>query len=313
MKSISDAINWFLSYCEHNRKLSNHTLRAYQHDLNRFREFSVAEFGDEAGVDKVNRHFVRAWLGKMTELSPRTMRRRIATVKSLFATLEREGKGTENPLAGFRDQIRVGLSLPRTVGSPTIQTFLSKVHDGAFYSPARAETRKRDVALFELMFGTGMRVCELSALNIGSVDHERSLILVHGKGNRERAIPVVCSVVRDSLSDYLRLRTSAGATVTDPLFVNGRGVRLSEQSIRLLVRRYGKAIGVATLTPHVFRHTVATLLLEEGADIRHIQKLLGHSSITTTTIYVHVSEESQRIALTRCHPRKRMKICISKY
>ncbi|MHB8524354.1 MAG: tyrosine-type recombinase/integrase [Limisphaerales bacterium] len=308
MKSISQAITWFLSYCEHQRKLSRHTLRAYRHDFDRFQRFTAGTLGAEAQVDQVNRQLVRSWIGTMTDASPRTLRRRIATLKSLFSSLERENEDMPNPLAGFRDRIRVGLTLPRTVASSTVQAFLREVHKPRSASPRTTERHERDVALFELMFGSGMRVCELSAVNIGSVDQDRMLVLVHGKGNRERTVPIVCSELREALANHIAARAAAGATDADPLFINQRGARLSEQSIRSLMRRYGKAAGADALTPHMFRHTVATLLLEGGADLRHIQKLLGHSSITTTTIYVHVSEESQRRALTRCHPRLRMKI-----
>jgi len=229
-------------------------------------------------------------------------------VKSLFSTLERVGQQLGNPLAGFRDQIRIGLSLPRTVAPSTVESFLRQVHDQRPTTSAAAEKRKRDIALFELMFGTGMRVCELSALNLDSVDLERQMVLVHGKGNRQRAVPIVCDILCEALAEWIRSRVSARADLVDPLFINRRNARLSEQSMRLLMGKYSQAAGINHLTPHIFRHTVATLLLEEGADLRHIQKLLGHSSIATTTIYVHVSEASQRIALARSHPRKRLRI-----
>ncbi|MBU6402359.1 MAG: tyrosine-type recombinase/integrase [Verrucomicrobia bacterium] len=308
MKSISEAITWFLSYCQHQRKLSRHTVRAYRHDLDRFQDFTKKTIGSELQVDQVNRQLVRSWIGAMNGASPRTLRRRVATLKSLLSSLERENEEMANPLAGFRDRIRVGLTLPRTVASSTVQAFLREVYKPRSTSVASTARRQRDVALFELMFGTGMRVCELSGLNLGSVDQARGLVLIHGKGNRERAVPIVCPELRDALAAHVADRTGAGAAHADPLFINQRGARLSEQSIRSLMRRYGKAAGAEKLTPHMFRHTVATLLLEGGADLRHIQKLLGHSSITTTTIYVHVSEESQRRALTKCHPRIRIKV-----
>jgi integrase/recombinase XerD len=153
-----------------------------------------------------------------------------------------------------------------------------------------------------------MRVSEVVATNIGHVDMDRLTIEVHGKGNRERQIPIVCDALREVLAGFMANRQKQGALPDEPLFINGRGTRLSDQSVRGILRRLARNIGARRITPHMLRHTVATLLLEEGADLRHIQKLLGHSSITTTTIYVHVSERSQRQALERRHPRNKMNI-----
>jgi integrase/recombinase XerD len=137
---------------------------------------------------------------------------------------------------------------------------------------------------------------------------ERLSISVRGKGNREREIPIVCHSVRAALVRHLGERKARQAAPGDPLFVNSCGARMSDQSVRGALRRHGAMVGSRRITPHMLRHTVATLLLEEGVDLRHIQRLLGHSSIATTTIYVHVSERSQRQALERRHPRNKMTI-----
>lgn len=151
-----------------------------------------------------------------------------------------------------------------------------------------------------------MRVSEIVATNIGEINTDRQVISVHGKGNREREIPIVCDALRAALLQQLSLRKRAEGTPEAPLFVNRHGRRMSDQSVRAILRRHGARIGAAQITPHMLRHTIATLLLEDGVDLRHIQRLLGHSSITTTTIYVHVSERSQRQALARRHPRNKM-------
>ena len=134
------------------------------------------------------------------------------------------------------------------------------------------------------------------------IDLERLVISVCGKGNREREIPIVCDGFREALSQHLAQRYTQEGPNEKPLFVNRRGHRMSDQSVRAILRRHGTKISTRRITPHMLRHTVATLLLEDGVDLRHIQRLLGHSSIATTTIYVHVSERSQRQALARRHP-----------
>jgi len=153
-----------------------------------------------------------------------------------------------------------------------------------------------------------MRVSEAVATDIIQIDTERLTISVQGKGNREREIPIVCEAFHEALAQHLAIRRSEGAKDEDPLFINQCGKRMSDQSVRSILRRYTKDAGIRHITPHMLRHTVATLLLEEGVDLRHIQRLLGHSSITTTTIYVQVSERSQRQVLARRHPRNKMNI-----
>jgi integrase/recombinase XerD len=162
--------------------------------------------------------------------------------------------------------------------------------------------------LVELLFATGMRVSEVVATNICDLDMERLVISVTGKGSREREIPIACEAVRDILAEHLAHREAAGAALTDPIFINRTGKRISDQSIRTVLRRHSKRLGTRRITPHMLRHTIATLLLEDGVDLRHIQRLLGHSSISTTTIYVQVSERSQRQVLERRHPRNKMNI-----
>jgi integrase/recombinase XerD len=137
---------------------------------------------------------------------------------------------------------------------------------------------------------------------------DRHTISVRGKGNRQREIPIVCDAFRQVLCQHLDDRRAAGGVLEDPVFVNNRGKRLSDQSVRGVLRKYSAKIGSRRITPHMLRHTIATLLLEDGVDLRHIQRLLGHSSITTTTIYVQISERSQRQVLERRHPRNKMQI-----
>jgi integrase/recombinase XerD len=307
MDTLNSAIEWFLDYCANHRKLSAHTLKAYKHDLTHFHAFT-SELSAEVPILSIDRNHVQRWLGSMKMVKPRTIRRRLASLKSMFAGLERCGKIITSPLAGLRSEVKIGVSLPRTVARATVRSLLRSPRRLTATSAMAARRKIQETAIIETLFSTGMRVSEVVALNITHVDMDRLVISVKGKGNREREIPIVCDAFRETLSQHLVERYAEGRTPDAPLFENRRGFRMSDQTVRSILRRHAAQIGTRRITPHMLRHTVATLLLEDGVDLRHIQRLLGHSSITTTTIYVHVSERSQRQVLTRRHPRNKMSV-----
>jgi integrase/recombinase XerD len=307
MDTLNSAINWFLDHCTYHRKLSPHTLKAYRHDLVHFREFAKSST-PEVEILSIDRNIIQHWLASMKIVKPRTIRRRLASLKSMFSCLERHEKLPHNSLAGFRSEVKIGRILPRIVARTTVKSLLRSTHRETGASPTSKRRNIRDVALIELLFSTGMRVSEVIATNISHVDTERLVISVCGKGNREREIPIVCDALREQLSNQIAQRVADAAEPDDPLFINQRNVRISDQSVRAILRKHAIRIGARRITPHMLRHTVATLLLEDGVDLRHIQRLLGHSSITTTTIYAHVSGRSQRQALARRHPRNKMTI-----
>jgi len=310
METLNSAITWFLGHCSNHRKLSAHTLKAYRHDLALFQSYisSQTDKRNEVLISAVDRNAVQGWLARMIGIKPRTMRRRLATVKSMFASLERDNETIDNPLRRLRSEVKVGMSLPRTVARSTVRALLRSARNGNDETDLARIRRTQETALIEILFSTGMRVSEVVSTNIGQVDMDRLVISVHGKGNREREVPIVCEALKEALSQQIAIRHADGATDEAPLFVNKRGRRLSDQSVRTILRRHAEKIGARKITPHMLRHTIATLLLEDGVDLRHIQRLLGHSSITTTTIYVQVSERSQRQILMRRHPRNKMAI-----
>ena len=310
METLNSTIKWFIGHCANHRKLSIHTLKAYRHDLKIFGDFMSKSMNpDEAApTSSVNKHSVQSWLANMCNVKPRTVRRRLATVKSMFSALERQGGIADDPLARFRSEIKVGSSLPRIIARSTVRSLLRSPRKQAASALPSCSRLMQEITLLEMLFSTGMRVSEVSGLAIKQVDMDRQVISVHGKGNREREIPIVCGAFQDALVKQITWRHQNCETTDLPLFVNRRGARLSDQSIRTILRRHANRIGAKRVTPHMLRHTIATLLLEDGVDLRHIQRLLGHSSITTTTIYVHVSERSQRRALAQKHPRNKMTI-----
>jgi integrase/recombinase XerD len=172
MQTFNSAINWFLAHCANYRKLSPHTLKAYRHDLAHFEAFASVAC-TEIPIESIDRALVRSWLGDMHDVKPRTVRRRLATLKSMFASLERHGNITDNNLAGLRCETKVGQSLPRTVARATVRLLLRAVRGLSVKKREATHRSTRDTALIELLFTTGMRVSEVVATNITQIDSER--------------------------------------------------------------------------------------------------------------------------------------------
>lgn len=295
MVTYPQAIESFLQHCLSERRLSPHTIRAYRLDLTRFEEFMDA-FDKQVPLGGLTKEHLRAYQQSLAPLRPRTVCRRIAALRSFLHHAEQEKIVSVNPFDGFRARVRIGRPLPRTIGQKAVERFFRALYRREAQS-ARAQARKqRDIAIVELLFGTGLRVGELSGLSDERIDMESGSIRIHGKGSRERLVPIVSEELRNALAEHSRQRPAANGP--RPLFFNRAGHRpLSEDSIRRVIRRVARDAGLGKVTPHMFRHTFATLLLDRGMDLRVIQRLLGHSSIVTTTIYAQVSERSQRKAL----------------
>ncbi len=304
--TLNEATELFLNYCRYRRKLSEHTLKAYQLDLLALRRF-IARCLPSDALAGIDRACINKYLSSLDQCKARTVRRKLASIKSLFAFLAREGLWQDNPTGQLRLDVRIGRNLPRTVSLPVLRAFFDHLYTHGCHLKGRGKLNTQrivqEIALFELMFSSGMRVSELSRLQIQSLDLDRGVVLVSGKGSKERLISICGEEVQTALFHHQQLRRQS-ADAGSLLFVNRAGRRLSEQSIRFALRKYTRAAGLEKITPHVFRHTVATMLLEQGVDLRFIQVFLGHSSITTTTIYAHVTEKSQREVLQMRHPRR---------
>jgi integrase/recombinase XerD len=299
MNQITEAIKSFLNHCECEKRFSTHTVKAYRLDLSGFSSF-LEKLGAE-DIAKFTRNDVREYLRSLSTFRPRTQRRRLACVKSLFGYLHREGHLESNPAQSVRMEMRMDRILPRAIGLPKMQALFRASYD--FIAGDGSRSAIRDIALLELMFASGMRVSEISDLRLEALDLSAGCVLIRGKGQKERIIPICDEEVLSILRLYGEQRKSLKAQ-GEFFFSNRNGRRLSEQSIRIILGRVARKADIGKLTPHMLRHTVATLLLEQGVDLRFIQHFLGHSSIVTTTIYVHVSAGSQRAVLTTRHPRK---------
>jgi len=290
-----DAATAFIRHCESIRKLSPHTIRAYELDLARFTQF----IGKRAAVVKCDKTVIHDYVRHLFDactLKESSVKRHLATLRSLYRWLEDEDEEIEDPFRGARIRIRMPKRLPRVIARADLRRLLLHERPHGF----------ADLTAYvatELLFATGMRVSELAGLLDTAVDVEDGTISIIGKGNRQRRV-FIPDELKALLRDY-RLARDRCIASADTFLVNSRGAAASPQMIRRLVRIHGERSAVRDrVTPHMFRHSVATYLLEEGVDIRYVQRLLGHRSISTTEIYTHVADSALKVRITERHPRK---------
>jgi integrase/recombinase XerC len=287
----------FLRHLEVEKHASPHTIRAYGRDLAQWVRFVVQSERSDAAAARLllgaTTRDVRAWLAALHAqgLDAVSVARKLAAVRSLYRFLARRGVVRRSPAREVR--------APRVARK--LVTFLP-TDEAAAVVDARGlagDARGRDVAVLELLYATGLRVSELASLDLGAVDREARTVRVLGKGGKERMVPYGAPAAR-ALDTYLGRR----ATDRGPVFVNARGGRLTPRSIHTIVRRAARAAGVTRrVSPHTLRHTFATHLLDGGADLRMIQELLGHSRLSTTQRYTHVSTVQLLKTYEAAHPR----------
>ena len=305
MISLARAIDEFETYVADARRYSPRTVRAYRSDLDRFADFWEREFG-EAGSSKtplsrVDTLAVRSYLASLhrARLASRSLARHLSTLRSFFRWACREGHLERNP-ARTLPAPRLPKTLPRAMTLPDTERLLEAGEDAPF--------PERDRALFELLYATGLRVSEAAGLDLEDVDFTSRLLRVVGKGNKERIAPFGESA-GEALAAYLPLRRERRRQAPDsdgsePVFVNARGGRLTTRSMARLLKRRLRAAGLPVeISPHALRHSFATHLLEAGADLRAIQELLGHASLSTTQKYTHLDAARLRAVYRKTHPK----------
>ncbi len=295
-------IDGFLSFMTVERGVSHHTLSAYRNDLYQLADYlaSQGQDGTGPGWEQVDQRALSAYVLHLHELgySAKTRARKVAAVRSLFGFLASEGVISKDPTDDLSSP-RVGRSLPKTLTVEEVEKLLA--------TASRGDTpeARRDQAMLELLYATGMRVSELVSLNVEDVDLEHGVVRCFGKGAKERAIPIHQQAI-DALRDYMahvrplvKSRRSGHA-----VFLNRRGERLTRQGFWLILKGHARRAGIkSTITPHTLRHSFATHMLRGGAPLRHVQELLGHASITTTQIYTHLTGEHVRQEYDKAHPR----------
>ena len=303
MCSLDEWETSYLNVCQFQKGLDEKTLKAYRTDLTQFLAFLK---WNQLEPTKESLTSYIATLHK--RYKPRSIRRKIASIKSFCFYLEFEGVLQEDIFSRLQIKYSSPFTLPRTIPLPTIEGILAAAHhqNCANLSEAQQKVMLRDIAVLELLFATGVRVSELCFLKDDDVRLNIGEIRILGKGAKERYIQITSTSVLRLLAAYRKANIMAIAS-SGFFFVNRLGNRLSDQSVRTIVSKYTTLAGADLhVTPHMFRHSFATLLLEEDVDIRYIQHLLGHSSIVTTQIYTHVAGKKQREILAAKHPRNRM-------
>lgn len=309
METLLDAIEAFTHHCRYEKRLSKRTLKAYSQDLKQFRQFCRGrEFPDKVG--ELDKHCIKDYIREISEAKPKTIKRKLATIKALFNFLEFEDEIVVNPFRKIRIRIKEPLVLPEVMTlaevSKLFKTMYRLREETSPDNDFAYKTITRDIAILELLFATGIRVSELCSLRPGDFGNNMKRIHVNGKGEKERVIQVCNTETTDILKATKKLFAKE-TELTGYFFINRLGKPFSTQSVRFMLKKYLEIAGCnPKITPHTFRHTFATLLLEEGVDLKYIQQLLGHSSILTTQIYTHVNMQKQKHILSTKHPRKKL-------
>lgn len=306
--TLSDASDVFLHHCNLERGLSELTLNAYKLDLNQFKK----QLNEETCVASISKHTIRSYLSLLdSKYKPRSIKRKLATLKSFFTFLEHEEYIEASPFRKLRLRLNPAKPLPRTLSISSVTKLLQSAYahkNAAAVNSRPYQEATRDIAVLETLFSTGVRVSELCKLRTADVDLRHKHILVMGKGKRERIIPLCEQATLRALKNY-KNNYARFLSPDSAFFLNRDKRNLSDQSVRQLIKRHQKRACIPeNATPHMFRHTIATLLLENGVDIRNIQALLGHSSLAVTEIYTHVSLSAQREVLGKNHPRRSLKL-----
>lgn len=294
----------FHTYCKEQLGLSEHSLRAYQQDLKAFQGFIQTRDNTDIVTGDLLIQF-HQHLREVSKAGPATIRRRFVTLRSYYKWFEGEPDGAPSPFIGLRLDLKVPQRLPRPIDRPTLSTLFGVAKHLIEVNPERPVMNKEISAdqvtglIVRLLVVTGMRIGEITNLRLRDVSGVCTKIRVRGKGNRERTVHVTNARLLCDFRYYWEKRSRAEDS-SAYLFLNSRGDRLAEAAFRKRLRTMSRSLLITPhLTPHRFRHSAATLLIEEGVDIRIVQRLLGHASISTTEIYTKVSDNSLVAAIER--------------
>lgn len=305
MIGFREPIKEYLEFCSSEKKLNEKTIRAYNSDLLQYLRWSI-ESGSDFDVGGV-----RAYISYLnSNYSVSSTKRKLASLRA-YAFYLQEKEARENPFLGIKINIKQPRRLPRTIPTESLSDLFRLLYSRKCVSERSSYARfceSRDRMIFELLIATGLRVSELCSLNKGSFSPSYNTVLIMGKGAKERMLQIENENTVEAIMHYEQCTAlfwpEWGKACDSPLILNRFGTRISDQSVRNIVSKWAKLAGLSgNVTPHMFRHSFATLLLENDVDIRYIQRFLGHSSIQTTEIYTYVTSAKMRDILKNNNPR----------
>ena len=299
---LEDKLAAYLECCEYRKELDRKTLKAYRIDLRQYFEYVCVDEPDKEKIEEYVTHLHKSYKQK-------TVKRKIASIKAFYNYLEETEIIAESPFRKIKVKFKETVTLPRIIPREEIEKLLNHMYQCLNENDkASRKFMLRDVAVIEVFFATGARVYEISNIREDSINLNTGLIRLMGKGGKERYVQISNTSILEVLKKYYD-ENEQSIKKSGYFFVNNRDSRYTEQSIRLMLKKYTKQAGIErNITPHMFRHSFATYLIEEGVDVSCVQQILGHSSIKTTQIYIHIAAKKQAEILKELHPRNNMKI-----
>lgn len=300
--NLQKLVSAYLEYCKYRKELDEKTLKAYRIDLKQYFEF--------INCQSPKREEIELYITDLhKKYKQKTVKRKLASIKAFYNYLEEEEIIKETPFRKIKVKFKESTILPRIIPREEIECLLNYMY--AYSKMLHKDAYRywlRDIIVVEILFATGARVYEISNIRADCISLHSGLIRIMGKGGKERHVqltePSVLKLLRRYYDANKEMIKKSGF-----FFVNMRGSRFTEQSMRLMIKKYSNLAGIERkITPHMFRHSFATYMIEEGVDISCVQQILGHSSIKTTQIYIHVAARIQAEILEKMHPRKKMNI-----
>lgn len=301
---INTLIEGFLEYIRSQRGYSPNTVRNYEIDLKQFLNYLEKNNIDKEELNSIDFRMIRSYLGGLYKRYKKTtISRKLSAIRSFFYYVERNGLNEGNPAAEISSP-KQGNYIPEYLNVDDMFRLLEALEP-------KTPLEARNLAIIEMLYSCGIRVSELTGLNVPDIDFKQNLVRVIGKGNKERIVPVgkkALNAVKnylDSTHELRKKKLNDGQSGEMPLFLNNKGVRLSSRSVSTIIKKYVTECGlVSEITPHSLRHTFATHLLDGGADLRSVQEMLGHVSLSTTQKYTHVTLDKLMAVYDKAHPRK---------
>ncbi|MDH6310074.1 integrase/recombinase XerD [Dysgonomonas sp. PFB1-18] len=309
--SVNEVIRGFIFHCQFEKNLNSKTLRAYSTDLKQFAVY-IKGTNDEQKFKSMSKDTLKNYLQEISYLKPKTIKRKVASLKAMLNYLEYEDDDYINPFRKIKVRLKEPYLLPSVMTLNEVKKILTIMYqefeNNSYTERYTYKAQVRNLAIIEILFSTGMRVSEVCNLKIQDINLKNGVVKIFGKGSKERMIQICQTETMSIIKRYYQLHKNQ-IKQDSYFFINRLGLPLSTQSVRLMVKSYVSKAGLTKhITPHTFRHTFATLLLEEDVDIKYIQNMLGHSSIAITQIYTHVNVSKQKKILSTKHPRRKLQL-----